>query len=753
MKKLKISINSAAIPAGYNYTHIATSYQVSTSYDFEDNDVIYQSLKNKENLTDITTTVEDKYEQLWIRTKYHYSSPSGNVDSYWSIPQEINDNNNKTDFYNSVVISYTPIVKYNKDELGNINLSTSDFNLLSGVGEHESTNWKIKDKDENLVYLRKDDKNNLTNITPTIKLNDDNVYIVEASHSTYPTSTSYPGRDIIFPINPNGSTFDFSLISGFKITTKCWYNINLNVNNFSSYDIMVKDNNDNTIVSKSNIRYLTDYINTNICSNNTPYYIYIRISFEDNKKTNWVKYGPYVNVGDNNTNSYCNFFVEGPDTDIQGLSNINSYSLNINNDELFFFIKNDKVVTYVFTGTNVEFKREVLDLSSYNLSSIPEASFIDLGNSELLIHIKLKDNSSLFLLCLIINPLTLELQIVDEHTFKDDINLLGVVNKPVTINNKTYFPFDVGYSNIYREGLHLVAIDTLHNQLRVNYINLSSNGKWINPVLATFNNNMYVINGGKNVSVSTSDINYTLENFNVYLANIRAGDSWSNNPIENIDTLTLIGTLPDNMSSSLNDLIAITNNTGILLLNNCYSGNNKLDSIIITYNITNNNNEYILLDNTNFHNVPFRNTIKMLNGDILRISSDIKGNGLRNQVSYILPTLRSIYAESNQEVTNPLNYTTSITDSDYDNNIKLLKPYHIQSDTNYIRPTIGNNLTWKDDRESISLDYNEVIITKNINTDKDIKNMRGLNILANSSIKLVPGSGIGDHNSFSNKVI
>lgn len=748
MKKLKISINSAAIPAGYSYTHIATSYQVSTGYDFTSDELVFQSLEDRSNLTDIIAIVDDNYNQLWIRTKYHYQSPTGNVDSYWSIPQEINDDVNKTDFYNNSVISYTPIVKFNRDDLGNLNITTSEFNLLSGSGEHISTSWVIKDSDEIPVYVRENDSNNLTSITPTLELTDNNVYIVEVNHNTNPNASSYSGKDIIFPTKPNGSTFDFELVSGFSAVSRCWHNISLNVTNFSSYDIEIRDLSGNLITSSYDSIYLTDYLNTNICKANVPYVYNIRLNFTDGTSTNWVEYGPYVDsIGGDDTHTYCQFFVEGPDTDIQEMTNINSYGINVNGDEYFYYIKNNKVARYLFTIDNITCGGDCLDLSGYDIAPIPEATFIDMGNSEVLISIRLKDNSTLFLLCLMINPITLELKIVDEYIFKDSINLLGVANKWVKINSKVYFPFEVGSSSVYRKGLHLVSITTLNNKLDIEYLTISSSGKWVNPVVVSYNNNFYVINGGTKVTTATNDVNYTKADLNIYVGNILAGSRWLTDSKDDIECLTLLGGMNSSFLNTISDLIGYSSSSGFMVLNNTHTGSGKLKPIIANYNVTTNLSDYIELPTIQFHKVPFRNNIKLINGDILRISSDIRGNGLRNQVSYIMPITTSIYASRPQIVSNPLEYTTTLTNSDYTNNIKILKPYHLSSDTGYIRPTKDTNLVWRDEREVLELDHTEVISTSNLGKDLDIKNMRGLNITANCNCKLSPGMGLGDHNS------
>ena len=130
---LKITVAAPAIPVGSPITHVATSYQVSRIPDFSKPEfIIYQSLEDVTDLLVKKLPVElDSYNNLYVRTKYHYSG--GRYDNWSNIIPLKGD---QIGIKLSGTVIATPKVRYeinyDSSEDGHLIISTSDM-LLYGV--------------------------------------------------------------------------------------------------------------------------------------------------------------------------------------------------------------------------------------------------------------------------------------------------------------------------------------------------------------------------------------------------------------------------------------------------------------------------------------------------------------------------------------------------------------------------------------------------------------------------------------------
>ncbi len=175
--------------------HEKTSWQVSLSPDFNDDDVVFQSLEDTENLTQIRVPLPLTENDLYYtRTKIHFSD---DTESDWSRPNIVTRNATGFTFSDTVLVTPELSIDFDKRNapLGGFTVKTTPFTLFMGIGKHRSTNWIIEDTSGNTIWKRLDDKHNLTEIRiPSNILEPGKMYTIKACHISDTNAYSNYGK-------------------------------------------------------------------------------------------------------------------------------------------------------------------------------------------------------------------------------------------------------------------------------------------------------------------------------------------------------------------------------------------------------------------------------------------------------------------------------------------------------------------------------------------------------------------------------
>jgi len=183
------------VETGGSIQHTKTSWQVSLTPGFEDNNVVFESLEDEENLTSIMVPLSlDDDDLYYSRTKIHFSD---GTESDWSKPNVITKYATGFNFNDTVIV--TPQLSVDFDirnaPLGGFKVTSSEFRLFSGIGSHKFTTWIIEDDNGNQVWSRMNDKYNLTSVRiPNNILLPGRMYTIKAMYITDTNAYSNYGR-------------------------------------------------------------------------------------------------------------------------------------------------------------------------------------------------------------------------------------------------------------------------------------------------------------------------------------------------------------------------------------------------------------------------------------------------------------------------------------------------------------------------------------------------------------------------------
>jgi len=175
-----------------NYKHIATSYQISKSMDFDAESLVYNIEKDEENLYsrvfDLDFTNRNYY---YGRVTIHLEDKDGNEYLYGPLKPVMLTNKDEGYSLGNTIIK-TPEIYLNGEKLNEVSIdsdlivSTSEFAILKGLGYHKYTNWVLKDlTTDKIVFSSIEDEDNLLSIKiPSNLLKSNRVYNIEVRHIT-----------------------------------------------------------------------------------------------------------------------------------------------------------------------------------------------------------------------------------------------------------------------------------------------------------------------------------------------------------------------------------------------------------------------------------------------------------------------------------------------------------------------------------------------------------------------------------------
>lgn len=302
---ITISIGEISFPDS-NYTHFATSWELSWSPDMEDTPntprdekaIIISNYRDTVNLNDYTYHMDELTNEdiIYGRSKIHYSvkDPITNeVQEYetkWSPPVDIlGDQQN---FKVSNTILATPRIHLEEDYIGNqeanLIFTTEPMEVFIGYGEHSSTSWSVETTDGKIIIqVDKAEDMKTKFVLSSNNLDKNKVYIIKAIHHSDTNVKSLAGKYIYNNSVYKTDLYDLiikgELVIGRTLSTE----LILNVNTFEGIDICIKDKEGNIKAFAYEQRTLYPSILPENLEPNQLYYIYARLKYNQTDKTEW----------------------------------------------------------------------------------------------------------------------------------------------------------------------------------------------------------------------------------------------------------------------------------------------------------------------------------------------------------------------------------------------------------------------------------------------------------------------------------
>lgn len=782
MKSVRIKIAEARIPADMGLTHISTSYRISKTPDFtQESDIIFQSIEDMGNLYEIIVNLDiQANETVYCSTRYHYIDRNNtNYQSKWSLAAPIHGDRHGISYPDSII--KTPKVDYEKDLDGIFTVTTNPMEIFTGIGNHETTSWLIKDSDGKIVYERSLDKDNKIKLYPEFVPEKNKAYIIEAIHNITGNTDSYPGKALMLDYSKGIGLYDFEIIGKFYADSNVWHRIKIYLPNFKEYDLEIRRPDGEVIKKLYNCPILVYYVNTFGFKYNQMYQWWVRIRFEDDSVTEWKK--EYEAIALNRDESpdwdedpniaFLGKITDGPSFDMDTESNyntcINSYELN---NKEFLYVANNKIILMKWEDNRIYKVKEILDLRSLNPNNaddkvdeafVPYATFTKHSDFEVLIHYRVQNNNkswgkTLFLYCNY-NPIAKDLEIIARNEIDDPINGMGIANHIVRKSKSTYYAIFETDPTTYpiREGLYLLKIELTDDSINFHKYIAAKKGRYaFARLFVNQSKELFYIGGsvGSITNINTSEMTYKRTNNFVKHINLDLVKAWEDdlwNELEDdYDVTTNIASIPSAYSSyDVYDYMPISLGSGdILLWNNCNSGKEMFNQNLLIYSTlsgTFRSEEY----RTNLR-VPFRNIVRFNNWDILRISSNIESP----QISYIYLSVQN-NPDDFENSTATANYPNILTYRDKETNLEI--PYHFEygesgnpEEYHIINPPVGKKINWVGKKQTRSFTYSNIVYTRS-QSESPIREglitemTKGITQLNNTHLRVGLGQCIGDN--------
>lgn len=625
MRRIRVSIDRPQIPAGQNITHIATSYQLSRSFrmDEEPQMLITQNLMDTYNILDWFTTVDIKEnETVYARAKYHFNVNGNIVESYWSRVIPIDGRSSGLKLNSNVILTPTLDLEL-QDDL--VHIKTSKFDVFSGPNIHKSTSWCVNDSDNIPVYKRKDDEDNLEDITITNPFQTGKIYSLEAKHINTYNVESNLGRKLY--LNGGGELllFEFYTPEEFIANRKFYFCLKIWTTKFASYDLEIRQDDNKVIKELKGHTKLVDSILLDNMDLYRNYKIYIRLTLTNETVTYYKEVYSSIlkqnQIIPNRPNvPYPNKYEQKNDAITSGLACVTTRELfdkkiintDFKNNSLYLFKEYDNKLQLLkelitFDGT--------LDIDYINIFQLP--------SHDILIDVTMYDEKrqlgSYFYIC-DYDPIKLELTLIKKIHREDERYSTSISNSMVVLDNGDVYwipayqtsKVESNNDSDKRFPLKLKKLDI--NTYEITEYDLPHNILYNGSLFRDMYNDIYTVCGSFKKEFTNENGTKTEwwnnEQRTIYKFN-KNDNTWS-------EIIELPTSVPDNVYC----LQAHLRLDGkIVMLNACHSGQGMAfsDAIIfdpITIKVTTEKTNLIV-------NYPIRNNIVFINGDIQRTTSKI----------------------------------------------------------------------------------------------------------------------------------
>ena len=568
---------------------------------------------------------------FYVRTKI-YCERTDNIDGVdiiseveygWSRTSTFNSNLNSI-LVSSSVIS-TPIVRHTIDYTDNTDgiliISTSEFDMHSGIGNIKSTSWQVTDSDGSVVYSRPKDEDNLYELRLEYSiLKPDKRYYLTAQHNT-DTISSNIGKDIIFTTNGSIGLFDVEYDDTCIPTVNkwLWFKLNVYATGYEHCDIDIRDKNNNIVVSNNNQITITPKIPTNRLIVGERYNVFVRIKLTNGytgykqvysfiaQPNFYIKYNDSANYSDEYT-----FIKEHMTGGI-----VKQSTRQLCNGDIIT-CKNNESALYrsIRLGTNIIEMSKIFDLEkNENDIGTPYLNIWPTVNGLLLIDIASNIENSFYWRPRFIlgeyNPINNKLQRISEVTRDDELygTSLSCSLVPMHNNRAYYIPASITINGVDLEPLTLRAVNYSSNIPVIEDVSdLPFTAHQFVSVLAIDNDTLLVFGGANTMNISNYDELWVRTNNKVYTYTISSG-LWNH-----------IADIPNEYSINIYNMQGMLRvDKKVTIFNATDNINTRGDQSTLIFDIS--TRTFNLKNNDHGDQLAYMSNIYMQNGDMYRISS------------------------------------------------------------------------------------------------------------------------------------
>jgi hypothetical protein len=282
----KISVNKVTIPEGAGYTHDRTSYQISQDGNFDNEETLLKNIvEDYDRVNSYNYKLPLGINNVYVRVKAHYSD---NRETAWERPILLNENQKGFKFSTTIIGTPEITTSINTSDvpLGAFTVDGSEFMLYAGGGSHQSTTWGIYTLEEQPIWTRAEDRDNLTSIKiPGNLLESNKGYVIKATYHSDTNESSNEGRLFISTGEVANSIIrideDFTLYNN----TILRLNASIFTSEFKSIDLIITNMNDNIIMEALGQATTMPTINTNGLLPNVEYKIKVVLNLTSGYST------------------------------------------------------------------------------------------------------------------------------------------------------------------------------------------------------------------------------------------------------------------------------------------------------------------------------------------------------------------------------------------------------------------------------------------------------------------------------------
>lgn len=615
MKRVKITVLNPPITTRQQ-EWFATSWRLGKAFDLnESKNVVFKKDKDTTNVKSIVVTGVDLSgtDNIYVQSKYHYRTPDGSEsESDWSRVTLVQGD--QVGYKMSEEYIATPIV-YINDQDSQIELSTSDYFNLSNKNNHGSTDYQVLTGDNEEIFVRKDDEDNLTNIFIPNKYKDGKVYQFTARHKSITNNYSLYGKELYINRQSSFKLYDVYTSGQLVTNRKFYYRIDIKIKNVISYDLEFVDQEGKVIITKSKSKKLIDVLEIGDLTLGMIYTVRVRFNLDNGYITSWED--AFVSTAIKNTYliknpniEYLNMLTVGNEYNTAGLNCVTATE-TYNNNIIATDFKSNKLSLYSVLSGGI---REIKTLYRFDSNvDIDYVNVIQLQNTYILADVVEYTNEKQVGPCFYLfdyNPLSATLTLKSKLYRSEEKYNTAICNSIAPIEDLVYYIPAQQYNGDLMVNLQLHILDTTTMRI-VEQIGLPFEAVR-NVSLFRDHNGMIYICGGSNRT------KFEDETFNV--------EYWNrdNNRIFKFDPSTkkfeYVGSFSEAVPRSVYALQCFLRLDGkIVMFNGCHSGPGLKYKDIVLFDIA--SGKVTTIPVTNRWDIPFRSNFVFRNGNILRISS------------------------------------------------------------------------------------------------------------------------------------
>ena len=586
--------------------------------------ILIENLKDTYNKLDWFTVVDIKDTELvYARAKYHFSVDGNEVESEWSRVIPIDGRTSGLKLDANVILTPEVDIEFEEEF---VTIKTTDFEVFSGPNVHKATTFKIKNSDNEPIFSRESDEDNLLDITIDTPFKKGKIYNIEAKHiNTYNVGSNY-GRKLYLNGGNEIMLFEFEAPEEFVIDRLFYYCIKIWSSLYESYTLEIRTENGQVVKKLENETKLVNSIMLDNLILYQKYNIYVKLNFNNNTSSTYkLVYSSMLNenhiIPHRPNLPYPNKYKQDDEMMTDGIACITTRELF---DRKFISTDFKNNVLYLFKeyGGKLQIIKEVFTFDK--TFDIDYINMFQLPNHHLVIDITTynetrQEESAFYILSY--NPITYDVQKLGYKVRVDEKYSTSICNSMVVLGDNMvwYIPAyltDQTDTNNDREARVPLKLRSFNTEtLAIETFDLPHKIIYNASLFRDMENNIYTVGGSYHNEYMQKDNGsreeyWEMEQRDIFKWNF-TDKTWEK-----------VATLPDELPKTVYTLQCHLRCDGkVVMFNAVHSGPSLGYQKIVIFDPS---KKIVTLENTNLTtSVPIRNALVYTNGNIVRITSNV----------------------------------------------------------------------------------------------------------------------------------